>query len=140
MQRQILFVDDEQTILDVLAAVFRSAGYSALCTMDGREALEIVRREHIRVCFVDLRMPAMDGMELCRRIKEIEPSALVHALSAFVDAYRPEQYCQAGFEGCFRKPFKIDALLEAARAAFEKLEKLNPPGNGGQDVSGPVGG
>jgi CheY-like chemotaxis protein len=66
-------------------------------------------------------------LELCRRIKEIEPSALVYALSAFVDAYRPEQYCQAGFEGCFRKPFKIDALLEAARVSFEKLEKLDPP-------------
>ena len=131
MGRRILFVDDEQPILNVLATLFRPQGYSTLCTTDGREALEIVRREHIRVCFVDLRMPAMDGMELCRRIKDIEPSALVHALSAFVDAYRPEQYRLAGFEGSVRKPFKIDALLEAARAAFEKLEKSNPrPGNG----------
>jgi len=130
MPRQLLFVDDEQAILDVLKALFRPAGCSIFCTLEGREALEIVKREHVRVCFVDLRMPSMDGMELCRRIKEIEPSATVYALSAFVEAYSAEQYREAGFEGSFRKPFKIDALLEAARTAFERQEKLNPPPGG----------
>ena len=122
MKKKILFVDDEKSILDVLRALFASEGYEPHCSLDGREALEIVRREHIHVCFVDLRMPVMDGMELCRQIKQIEPSASVYALSAFVDAYTPEQYDEAGFAGCFSKPFKIGALLKAARTAFEKLE------------------
>lgn len=130
IEKQILFVDDEKSILDVLATLFRPGGYVPRCSMDGREALEIVKRDHVRVCFVDLRMPIMDGMELCRQIKRIEPSASVYALSAFVDAYTPEQYREAGFDGYFRKPFKIDALLEAARTAFEKMkERDEQPSN-----------
>ena len=122
MEKQILLVDDEKSVLHVLKTVFNRSGYAPRCAADGNEALEIVKRDHVRVCFVDLRMPGMDGMELCRQIKQLEPSASVFALSAFVDAHTPEQYQEAGFDGCCRKPFQVDALLKAAQEAFQKMK------------------
>ena len=123
MERRILFVDDEELILKVLDRMFSAYGYSPRCSKDGNEALEIIAREDVRVFFLDLRMPSMDGMELCRRIKKLRPASCVYALSAFVDAFTPEQFGEAGFEGRFRKPFKIDMLLDTCREAFDKLER-----------------
>jgi len=125
MEKRILCVDDEQAIVMVMQNLLRMGGYLPRCTLDPREALEIVKSEGVRVCIVDLRMPAMHGMDLCREIKRIQPGALVFALSAFVDAYSPKEYREAGFEGTFHKPFKIDEILDACRAAFEKLERLD---------------
>ena len=68
MEKRVLFVDDEQSVLTVLATLFKLDGYVPRCTLDPEEAQEIVRSERVRVCFLDLRMPAMNGMELCRRI------------------------------------------------------------------------
>ena len=74
------------------------------------------------VFFLDLRMPTMDGMELCRRIKQLRPSAHVFALSAYVGAYSEEELCDAGFNACFSKPFKLDELLEVCTRAFGEQE------------------
>jgi CheY-like chemotaxis protein len=125
MEKRVLFVDDEKSVLAIMENLFGLHGYLPRCTLDPLEALAIVKKEGIRVCFVDLRMPAMDGLELCRRIKQIDPSAHVFALSAYMDAYRPEQYTEAGFSACFHKPFKIDELLGACRRAFAKLGSLD---------------
>ena len=119
MQRKVLFVDDEKIILDVLVALFQSHGYTPVCTTNGNQAVEIIKFEGIRVCFVDLRMPSIDGMELCRQIKQVEPLARVFALSAYVDAYGPEKLKQAGFDGQFTKPFKIKELMDTVDKCFE---------------------
>lgn len=119
MHKKVLFVDDEKIILDVLAALFKSHGYAAHCTTNGNQALEIIKFEGIPVCFVDLRMPTIDGIALCRQIKHMDPSVRVFALSAFVDSYGPEKLREAGFDGHFRKPFKIQELLNAAEKCFE---------------------
>ena len=123
MEKKVLFVDDEELILKVLEKMFSVHGFHPLCTTSGHEALDIVTREDVRVFFLDLRMPEMDGMELCRRIKKLQPASCVYALSAFVDAFTPRQFAEAGFEGRFRKPFKMDMLLDACRQAFDRLER-----------------
>jgi len=122
MEKKILFVDDERDILNALVTIFKSCGFEARSTMNAHEAMEIVKFEGVRVCFLDLRMPDIDGMELCGQIKHQEPKAKVFALSAFIDAYTPDQFKAAGFEAAFSKPFKVDALMNAAKKAFEMLE------------------
>jgi len=119
MEKKVLLVDDEQLILKSLAQLFQSHGYCTCCSLDGEEALEIMQRENVRVGFLDLRMPDMDGMELCWRIKELDPGAVVYALSGYVDAFDREDFRDAGFDGRFRKPFRIDVLLEACHGAFD---------------------
>ena len=119
--REIL-IENEEAILTMLECAFRSHGYSPTCTTEGQEALSIMKRDHVRVFFLDLRMPTMDGMELCKRIKREDPEARVYAISAFVYAYSPEQFEEAGFDGYFRKPFDIQELLTACDEAFTELD------------------
>jgi len=118
VQRKVLFVDDEKIVLDILATLFQSRGYVALCTTNGNQALEIIKFEGVRVCLVDLRMPAIDGVLLCRQIKQMDPLVSVFALSAYVDLYTPEQFKEFGFNGHFSKPFKIQELIGAVDKCF----------------------
>lgn len=119
MKKKVMFVDDEKIILDVLVALFQSHGYEACCTTNGNQALETIEFEGIRVCFLDLRMPAIDGVSLCRQIKRMDPRVNVFALSAYVESYGPDKLRDAGFSGQFTKPFKATELLDAAERCFD---------------------
>jgi len=122
MDKDVLLVDDEELILTALDQVFRARGYTPHTASSGEQALEILKHCRIQVIYLDLRMPGMDGMTLCREIKQTYPDTHVYALSAFIGAFTPEQFADAGFEGCFNKPFKIDEIMRAGEEAFEKIE------------------
>lgn len=122
MDKKILLVDDEKTILSVLEQVLKLEGYTPFASSDGVEALELILSQKIRVCFLDLRMPAMDGVELCRQIVASDPKARVYALSGFVDAYDEGNLREVGFVDYFHKPFNIEEILAACRDSFEALD------------------
>jgi len=123
MERKILIVDDERPILEALRRLFAASGYTVFFTTSGEQALEIMEREHIRVFFVDLRMPVMNGVELCRRIKEQDKTTYVYAVSAYTAALSRNQFHELGFQGWFKKPFKHEKLLEMCHDAFDKIEQ-----------------
>ena len=123
MDKKVLCVDDEEDVLIMLEELFRSEGYAIRSTTDGEKALKIMEQERIPVLFTDLRMPKMDGMELCKRVKQLDFPTRVFAISAYVDFYNIEQMVEAGFESHFPKPFNMDAVLSECRRAFEQLEE-----------------
>ncbi|MDA1085691.1 MAG: response regulator [Verrucomicrobia bacterium] len=125
MEKKVLLVDDEKTILSVLEQVLNLEGYTPFVSSDGVEALELIQEEKIRVCFLDLRMPAMDGIELCRQVRAADSEAKVFALSGFVDAYDQGELREVGFSDYFHKPFNIDEILNACRDSFEVLAKIS---------------
>jgi DNA-binding response OmpR family regulator len=97
-------------------------GFDTLSTSDGSEALQIVEREEIHVAMVDLRMPRMDGITLCREVRKQDPSVCVFALSAFVQAYTEAELLEAGFAGWLGKPFDMNAIAAICGRAFSMLE------------------
>jgi len=123
MDKKILFVDDEPPILRILSRLAKAQGYSPFTTSDGIEAVDWVQREKIRVCFTDLRMPEIDGFQLCAMIKKVDPGAFVFALSAYVGSREPEEFEAAGFDGYFTKPFNLEEIFDACQQAFEMLER-----------------
>jgi len=127
-EKLILVVDDEAAILQVLSALFKSEGYTTRCTQNGAEALEIVAHENIKLCLVDLRMPNMNGMQLCGQIKQIRPDMEIFALSAYVDAVPQEELQKKGFSRTFTKPFKVDELMAACA---EIIDGTGTPAPGG---------
>lgn len=122
MEKKIMCIDDEEDILVMLEELFRTEGYHAQSTTDCERALEIIERERIPLVFTDLRMPVIDGMEVCRRVKRLDFPTRVFAISAYVDFYNIEQMVEAGFESHFPKPFNMEAVLAECRRAFEQLE------------------
>ena len=78
---KILVVDDEAPILDMLRRSFEGSGYIVLTASSAEEALEILANQVVNVIFLDLKLPGMNGLQLCRKIKERNPIACLYAVT-----------------------------------------------------------
>ena len=122
-EKKILVVDDEQMIRDVFAEAFGRAGYAVQTAESAEEALEIMRKTPCWVLFLDLNLPGMNGVELCRQIRKDWAMAIPYAVTGYASLFEIHDCCEAGFEDYFTKPVDLSVLLEAADHAFKKLER-----------------
>ena len=122
-EKKILVVDDEQMIRDVFAEAFGRAGYAVQTAESAEEALEIMRKTPFWVLFLDLNLPGMNGVELCRQIRKDWAMAIPYAVTGYASLFEIHDCCEAGFEDYFTKPVDLSVLLEAADHAFKKLER-----------------
>lgn len=121
--RKILVVEDEETIRLVLYEAFREEGYEVICAEDAEEALRLLTPD-IKVMFLDLKLPGdMDGIDLCKRIRENNKSACIYALTGHSTLYELSDCREAGFDDYFTKPAKLEMLLMAAKEGFDKVDR-----------------
>ena len=66
---RILVVDDEQAVLDLLVYNLKKAHYDVFTSGDGRQALDLAGRESLDLILLDLMLPEMDGLDLCRELR-----------------------------------------------------------------------
>jgi CheY-like chemotaxis protein len=122
-EKKILVVDDEQMIRDVFAEAFGRARYAVQTAESAEEALEIMWKTPCWVLFLDLNLPGMNGVELCRQIRKDWAMAIVYAVTGYASLFEIHDCREAGFEDYFTKPVDLSVLLEAADHAFKKLER-----------------
>ena len=122
-EKKILVVDDEVFIREVFKEFYRKAGYLVQTAEDGEEALAVLEQESIEVIFLDLRMPGMNGVDLCRRIREKNPIACIYAVTGNASLFELAECREAGFDDYFTKPVNPEILLKAAEDAFEKITR-----------------
>ena len=79
----LLFVDDEESILEVASEYFNAKGYHILTAENGRIATEIIAQEKIDCCFTDINMPEMDGLELAEHIRTVDNTIPVIIMTDF---------------------------------------------------------
>lgn len=113
MLKKILVVDDEPDIREILREFFAEYGYEVATAGNGEEALEILGREEIPVMFLDLNLPGMSGLELCRRIRPSHPRARIFALTGYHRQFSPDSAREAGFTNYFTKPVDLRVLCGA---------------------------
>ena len=121
--RDILVVDDELAILTAMEKVFSRAGYTAFLAETAEEALGILEKENINVMFLDLNLPGMNGVELCRKIRKDRPIAVIHAITGYASLFELSDCREVGFDDYFTKPANMEMLLTAAHNAFEKVDR-----------------
>jgi len=121
--KKILVVDDEKSIRDIMKITLVKLGYIAESAKNGKEALEISEKEDFPLILMDLRLPEIDGVELCERIREINPDAVIYAFSGGFTEVDSDQLEEMGFDGHLCKPVKIEVLERAIEGAFEKIYK-----------------
>lgn len=134
---KILIADDEQDILEFLRYNIEKGGYTVLSATNGSEAIAIAIRENPDLILLDIMMPEIDGVEVCRNLRE--RPAFQNTIISFLTA-RSEDYSQiAGFEvgadDYITKPIKprillarIGALLKR-KSHFEQTEAVITEGN-----------
>ena len=120
---KILLVDDEEQIRDMYTEVFSKAGYAVRVAESAEEALEILEQEKFHIFFLDLNLPGMNGVELCRRIRKDYPMAIPYAVTGYASLFELVDCRDAGFEDYFTKPVSLANLLEAAEHAVKKLRR-----------------
>ncbi|RJR38334.1 MAG: response regulator [Desulfobacteraceae bacterium] len=128
--RKILVVDDEESIRDILKMALTDAGYEVLTAPDATIAADILRGESIMVMFLDLNLPGITGVELCRRIRLKNPVCIIYAMTGYTDLFGLLECRKAGFDDFFSKPVSIHVLREAAGEAFKKIERWGITGHG----------
>jgi signal transduction histidine kinase len=118
----ILLVDDEAGIRKVLGIALADMGYQVLVAKDGPNALDLFKQTYTPIVLSDIKMPGMDGIELLRSIKRLEPDTEVIMITGHGDmdlAIRSLKYEATDF---ITKPISDDALEVALRRAHERIE------------------
>ena len=120
----ILVVDDEKEIRDLLEINLRSEGYIVFKASCGKEALEILNREEIDLVVLDIMMPDMDGLEVCKKLRENSniPILMLSAKSEDMDKI---QGIMTGADDYICKPFKSLELIVRIRALIRRSYFLN---------------
>ena len=121
-KNKILLVDDEADILEFLSYNLKKEGYQVFTANNGKEAVEIAKKENPDIIILDVMMPDMDGIETCREIRELP--GLRDVMIAFLTA-RNEDYSQiAGFEvgadDYINKPIKPRVLTSRIKALLRR--------------------
>ena len=126
MPPRILLVDDEPNILGTLAPLLRTRGYDVFTAMTGRAAIETVDREKPDLIVLDLGLPDMDGVEVCREVRETKnvPIIVLSARGAEGDKVRA---LDVGADDYITKPFGAEELLARIRAALRRVDAPPAP-------------
>ncbi|MGD9253988.1 MAG: response regulator transcription factor [Holophagae bacterium] len=122
MKRHILIVDDEEHLADALAHNLQFEGYSTSVAHDGEEALRMVGSIQFDLVVLDIMMPKMDGLEVCRRLRatgNTVPILFLTAKSADADRLLG---LKAGADDYLAKPFLLEELILRIHGIFRRQD------------------
>ena len=124
----ILIIEDWESQLYLLKGFLVREGYRVAGAKDGSKAIQCVRNDHFDVVLLDYKMPGMNGMEVLREIKKIEPDIDVVIISAYGTIERAAEAMDAGAFYYIIKPVDLDRLLilldKVSRLRFDGKRKV----------------
>ncbi len=115
---RVLIVDDEAGVRDVLSRLVRQEGYEPLEAADGEEALAAVRRESPEALLLDLMMPGLDGMEVLRQAKGLDPDLPVVIITSHAAVKDAVSALRAGAHDYLAKPFEHVDVIRSLHGAM----------------------
>jgi len=119
---KVLFIDDEEGIRKIFSILLRKEGYQVFTAESGEEGLKIFEQEIPPIVITDIKMPGMDGIEVLRRIKGINPGAEVIIITGHGDMDSAIEALKLDASDFLIKPVSDEALSVALKRAREKLE------------------
>jgi DNA-binding response OmpR family regulator len=120
-EKTILLVDDDKVVKFVLTKALSEAGYQVATAETAEEALAAMAVNPAEVLILDLSLPGMNGVELCREMRKRWPWCIVIAVTAFASVYELVSCREAGFEDYFIKPVDMEELMTSVAYAFKKI-------------------
>ena len=129
MSDKILVVDDEPAIVDAVVYALRASGFDVDAFADGESALDAARSDGYDVLVLDVRLPGLSGIEICRRLRSESdvPILILTAMDAEVDRVLG---LEAGADDYVTKPFSVAELVSRVRAILRRRELDRAVGSG----------
>ncbi len=140
---KLLFIDDEQTFLKYLAKRLVLDGFEVTTTFSGEEGVEAASKKDFDVAVVDLQMPGIDGIEVQKRLKGLQPNLPCIVLTGHGSV---ENALESGKYNAFKflsKPVDMDTLIETINAAYDfrmqqEQNSSTGAGAGASEKKGPI--
>jgi CheY-like chemotaxis protein len=107
----ILLVDDDKDTCSSLSDILSDLGFGVDMAYDGASALELSGRNGYLLALLDYKMPGIDGLELCYRLKRLQPDIEVALVTGFVSADTADMAFEAGVQRVFPKPVDFAKLI-----------------------------
>ncbi|MBI9107412.1 MAG: response regulator transcription factor [Spirochaetales bacterium] len=135
----VAVVDDEKNIRSIVGLALREEGFSVVEFPNGEAAWSAFQSEMPEVIVLDIMMPRMNGLELCRRIRTVDPSVPIIFLSSRDDEYDKVLGLESGGDDYVCKPFSMMELMARIRAAVRRRTGVSVVAGSDYDVSvGPL--
>jgi putative nucleotidyltransferase with HDIG domain len=114
----ILFVDDEECILNVSREYFKRKGYQVLTAANGQDAISIIENEAVDCCFTDINMPGMDGLALAEHINQLDNTLPVIIMTGYPSLENTIQTLKNGVVDFLIKPVNLSQMELCVRRVF----------------------
>lgn len=123
MSRNILIVDDEAPLRHILARALGRAGFHPVEAASAEDGIEMQRHENCPLLFLDIMLPGMTGVDMCRLVRQDNPIVNIFAMTGHSSLFELADCREAGFDDYFRKPFSLAEMIQAAEQAFARIER-----------------
>ena len=123
MEERILIVDDEKEIADLVALYLENEGFRVVKCYDGEEALHRIREEKFDLAILDIMLPEISGLEICRRIRELYTYPVI-MLTAKGEETDKITGLTLGADDYMTKPFSPSELVARVKAHLTRYERL----------------
>jgi PAS domain S-box-containing protein len=106
----VLIIDDEEFIRDIVSECLSSTGHNVMTAESGEQAIELIKKNHFDITFLDFSIPNKNGLELLREIKMIDPNSTVVIISSRPGEQLPDELTDEGAYNIIKKPFSVDQI------------------------------
>jgi len=125
IESKVLIVDDDKNVRDFLERFLKQKGYLSVQSVEsGKEAIDIIGEQDIKLVLLDIKLPGIDGIEVLRKIKEIKQDTGVIIITGFPEEATAKEALKLGAYDYIMKPFDL-AYLELC--LFSKIAAREPP-------------
>ena len=123
--KKILIVDDEPDLVELASYNLKKEGFTVFSAADGEEALQMIRGKHFDLIVLDLMLPGLHGIELCRILKNNPKTENIPfvMLTAESEAHQVAEALKAGVDNYIIKPFTPDILQKKLAETHKKTSK-----------------
>ncbi|MCO6018552.1 response regulator transcription factor [Carnobacterium divergens] len=121
MMKRVLIVDDEESILTLLAFNLEKAGYDVQTATDGLEGYELALKNKYAFIILDLMLPSMDGMEVCKKLRQEKIETPIMILTAKDDELEKIIGLELGADDYMTKPFSPREVLARMKAIMRRV-------------------
>jgi len=125
MKPSILIVDDDEVMQQTLSDVLKKKGYEVFSVGAGNGALSIIKKNIIDLVLLDMRLPDVDGIEVLKKVKELDTEILVIMMTAYSDVQTAVSAMKSGAYHYINKPFELEELKLLIEKGLETKSLIN---------------